>query len=497
MSKVRFLILQLGAVAMALAVSQPTIAENYFSLATPGFPPSQISFQLHNPYPESLLKPGDLDAWDFTDVLNPDVIRWKGKYWNYYSGYNGEIWSTGLATSDNGIHWMKYEMNPILTPSKKGWDSYYIAANGSSIVHENEIYMFYQGANNSLLSAIGFATSKDGYMFQKHPKPILSPSPTIGSWDEKAVSDPFVIKHKNQFYLYYLGMNNVGIQRLGIASSDNGIDWVKHPGNPILDVGSLGSFDERGLGEPAVVFVPPFFYMIYTGRNSQEERNLGVAFSRDGINWRKVNSNGIVEKYLRGNWNNKIICDPEPVLVGDQMLIFYGGGNRAEPAQNLNGQIGAFALQFDSTWEKSSFSCSDNWTQSRLAPSEVFHGLYDIETRPNGCFAWADRKSSIYLLREPEHYKLRVDGYMPLEQFRKLDPDLMSVSITVRLDGELIHRESYTEKSVINLSLPLPLMIHGDDATFQQVELEVDKVIPSDNHDKRSRGVILSYVGFE
>ncbi|OYO43009.1 hypothetical protein CG709_20680 [Lachnotalea glycerini] len=75
-------------------------------------------FEIVQKYESPVLERGSDGEWDSVDLLNPSVIEINGTYYNYYSGYNGEKWSTGLATSEDGISWEKYENNPILTLSE-------------------------------------------------------------------------------------------------------------------------------------------------------------------------------------------------------------------------------------------------------------------------------------------------------------------------------------------------------------------------------------------
>lgn len=142
--------------------------------------------------------------------------------------------------------------------------------------------------------------------------------------------------------MYYLGMNDVYVQRLGIAYSDDGINWIKYNNNPILDVGAADTFDENGLGEPSVIFKDDMFYMIYTGRNKNEQRNIGLAVSYDGVNFKKMNTQGIFEN--RSDWNSEVICDTTLMLVDDDIWCWYGGGNVSSPDQELNGKIGVVVI---------------------------------------------------------------------------------------------------------------------------------------------------------
>ena len=51
------------------------------------------------PRPEPVLARGAAGEWDAHDALNPSVVRSAGGLLNFYSGFDGRTWRTGLATS--------------------------------------------------------------------------------------------------------------------------------------------------------------------------------------------------------------------------------------------------------------------------------------------------------------------------------------------------------------------------------------------------------------
>ncbi|HEV8042276.1 MAG TPA: hypothetical protein VGP62_25590, partial [Bryobacteraceae bacterium] len=57
--------------------------------------------------PEPVLTRGAPGEWDGVDVLNPSVIRQGDAYYNFYSGFDGKTWHTGLAVSADGVAWHK------------------------------------------------------------------------------------------------------------------------------------------------------------------------------------------------------------------------------------------------------------------------------------------------------------------------------------------------------------------------------------------------------
>jgi len=268
---------------------------------------------------EPVLSWGD---WDSSDVLNPSVIRFHGEYWNLYSGYDGKTWSTGLATSSDGIHWTK--TGRILSDD---------AGNGSAVGVGDEVLYWYQTGSPV---EIALAKSSDW----KKAMVVLKTG-LRGSWDERGVADPYVIERNGEFYLYYLGMDRARRQRLGVARSHDGVIWEKLISNPILELGDLGAFDEMGLGEPAVWSSGGSYWMLYTGRARGEKRRIGLAKSPDGVHW--SHESLLIEGTQ--DWDREVVCDPTVEVLPEGVRVWFGGGDVRRPDQGLHGQIGVGMLR--------------------------------------------------------------------------------------------------------------------------------------------------------
>ena len=269
-------------------------------------------------------------GWDKNDALNPSVVRWRGGYANLYSGFDGKTWHTGLAMSADGLQWAK--QGKVLSPDPATWERNYIAANGAALVVNRQLWYWYQ-AGERASPQIGLARSDEGRVWRKETLPVLALGP-YGSWDERAVADPFVLQKDGWFYLYYLGQNRARQQQLGLARSLDGVHWQKLRSNPIvsLPLPGAGSPDENGLGEPAVFERGGRYWMLYTGRDPAENRSLALLRSNDGVHWSTTGQR------WRGtqSWNRKVLCDP--TVLGDR--FWFGGGDVASPDENLHGQIG-------------------------------------------------------------------------------------------------------------------------------------------------------------
>jgi predicted GH43/DUF377 family glycosyl hydrolase len=287
---------------------------------------------------EPVLGRGPEGSWDAVDVLNPSVVRRGGVYYNFYSGFDGRTWHTGMATSRDGVHWAK--LGRVISPDAQGWEGNYIAANGSALEEGGAFLYWYQAGNPP---RIGLARSRDGKVWDKQARAVLGCGPR-GSWDERGVGDPFVLMSGGRYYMYYLGQDRARRQRLGVAMSEDGVNWRKLRTNPVLETGEAGSFDEGGLGEPAVWTADGRYWMLYTGRDRRENRRMGLAWSRDGVRWERVPGAPVLEGGAR--WSEKVICDAAvEAMEGGVVRVWFGGGDVARPDERLNGQIGLGLLR--------------------------------------------------------------------------------------------------------------------------------------------------------
>ena len=282
-----------------------------------------------------MLTHGAPGEWDAVDALNPSVIKFGGAYLNLYSGFDGQRWSTGAATSPDGVEWRK--LGRVISP--EGWEGSYIAANGTALVEGGEILYWYQAGEPV---RIALARSRDGREWRKNPEAVLEVGPR-GSFDERGVADPYVLHVGDTFYMFYLGADRTKRQRLGVARSSDGVRWEKLRSNPVLELGARGAFDEIGLGEPAVWSSGGFYWMLYTGRDRVERRRVGLARSGDGAHWERVD--GFTPLAGEQAWNREVLCDPSVEVVPGGVRVWFGGGDVAHPAENIHGAIGVGLLR--------------------------------------------------------------------------------------------------------------------------------------------------------
>ena len=167
--------------------------------------------------PAPVLGRGAPGAFDSHDALNPAVVSRDGVLHNFYSGYDGVTWRTGLATSRDGIEWQK--QGAVLSP-----DPGHL---GRQLHRGQRLGAASSTANSGIgtwaapwiCRGSGLARSKDGRAWTKERHPVLDPGPR-GSWDERGVADPYAIRSGAYFYLFYLGQDRARRQRLGRGPLD-------------------------------------------------------------------------------------------------------------------------------------------------------------------------------------------------------------------------------------------------------------------------------------
>jgi predicted GH43/DUF377 family glycosyl hydrolase len=112
------------------------------------------------------------------------------------------------------------------------------------------------------------------------------------------------------------------------ATSTDGINWSKHPNNPVLRLGGDFAWDNGEIAAPAVLRIGSGYQMWYQGYSrGTMQRYVGHAFSDDGVSWTKDSLNPVVG--LEPNtWDAFSIYYPSVFVSGaGQPMIWYQGEN--------------------------------------------------------------------------------------------------------------------------------------------------------------------------
>lgn len=139
------------------------------------------------------LEKGSPGSWDSQMVREPWVIKDGSTYKMWYSGTAAwPVFKIGYATSSDGITWTKHASNPVFTGTPSGWDAFQVYA-PSVVVDPSGVYhMFFSGTDTSMSQrwSTGRATSSDGVTWIEDPlNPLLIPDGTDDSADYVSAMD--------------------------------------------------------------------------------------------------------------------------------------------------------------------------------------------------------------------------------------------------------------------------------------------------------------------
>lgn len=225
-------------------------------------------------------------SWDDYQVYNPCVLKVSDKYYMWYAGATVEDkrWHVkiGLAISEDGKKWIKYADNPVVSYDEP-WEIHSVFGPSVMCMHkEKKFFMWYAGGDTP--RGIGLATSEDGKNWIKYDNnPVLEGK--RGTWEDIGMDRPCVIKIGDKYYMYYTGLN-LPFARIGLATSDDGKVWVKSLNNPILDLGTGSAWDSVYVADGWVTKINNKYYMWYRGYDGKYSR-IGLATSFDGVKWIK------------------------------------------------------------------------------------------------------------------------------------------------------------------------------------------------------------------
>lgn len=258
--------------------------------------------------------------WNYSGVSQPKVLNDNGLFEMYFtaqgSAYSGYI---GRAYSSDGIIWTIDTNSPVLSPGSSGsWDETAVAA--ATVIKEGSSYkMFYHGWSDPWGPwHIGLATSADGINWVKHLNPVIYSAGGM----EYQLAPSCVTRIDSTYYLYYSGLN-LPFTDIRLATSVDGINWTKYSGNPIL--AATQSWEGNGIYYPTIYQVNDDYVMIFMSAGGT---GFGRATSTDGINWTKDAANPFFTKEdTHNHWANYKIAYPNYIKINNEDRIYYTGFN--------------------------------------------------------------------------------------------------------------------------------------------------------------------------
>lgn len=322
------------------------------NLFFPGFCFAQTNWSKHQGNPIMIKDTTVLGTWEWGAIGQPFCLLENDTFKMWYAAagvaYIGDTIIRGrisYAHSIDGTTWIKRDsLIPVLDVGEPGeWDSRW--CDTPALLNDGMEYkLYYYGDSLSVnFSAIGVATSPDGLTWIRYTNnPVLERGELL-EWDGFWIESPAVLYDtlSGIYSMWYTGVgygpglpNDCRIQ-IGYAYSFNGLTWFKDTlNNPVLETDSLGSWDDGWVSVPAVRKINGIYEMWYIGVSSADWQTdstldtsrVGYATSFDGITWTKYASNPVLTNYdppvdTGGPWA------PDVLLDGSDYKMWYETAN--------------------------------------------------------------------------------------------------------------------------------------------------------------------------
>ena len=140
-----------------------------------------------------------------------------------------------------------------------------------------------------------------------------------GSWEDAGVSSPHVLLDNGVYQMWYAGCDPTC--RIGYATSMNGTSWTKH--GYVLDVGAPGAWDDGSLNGGHSVVLDGGVYKMWYGASDGSIYRIGYATSSDGTTWTKHGY--VLDVGTSGGWEDSQVLTPTVLLVNGNYRMWYAG----------------------------------------------------------------------------------------------------------------------------------------------------------------------------
>lgn len=250
----------------------------------------------------------DKNAFDSHAADDPFVFWHEGAFKMLYIGFDGTGYQTGLATSQDLVHWERVACVARRNPKSK-WTKYNMALlcllRESGLTAQGKlkkvngrylgVWNAYPGAGYEEGAAvIGLAWSDD-LLHWDLTEPILFPADGA-PWEHGGLYRPNLVEENGTYYLYYNAKSDENRsakdgawrEQTGVATSTDLKTWTRYKGNPVLRNGDDASWDAHFASNPFVVRHGKEWGMYYFGLDHKGKARELLAVGRDPYHFEKV-----------------------------------------------------------------------------------------------------------------------------------------------------------------------------------------------------------------
>ncbi|MCD6339662.1 MAG: hypothetical protein J7M29_09830, partial [Verrucomicrobia bacterium] len=218
-----------------------------------------------------------------------------------FIGFDGKGYQSFVAESADLIHWTRMRLAMGYGP--KGsfdhggvvlgaflYEQYDVKAPRILKKRNGKHYSLYgayprQGGYELRPGYEGVAWSEDGLTWKRAKnEPILSVyQKDCGAWEKDCIYQPWLVEYGGRYYNFYNAANG-SVEQIGLALSDNLLDWKRYARNPVIPHGPKGGYNER-FSSDGKVFRDGDHWVCFFFGVGRGGAHIMAAFSRDLLHW--------------------------------------------------------------------------------------------------------------------------------------------------------------------------------------------------------------------
>lgn len=160
------------------------------------------------------------------------------------------------------------------------------------------------------------------------------------------VKDPYVVRFGDHYWMYYSTWINSSNITVGVATSDNLLDWKHCAFLPLV-----GQSEATGIAAPGAIVSGGKIHLFYQSYGGTNVSAILHAWSSDGTNFIRDPSNPIFHPV--GAWNNSRAIDAEVKVIGTNLFLY----SATRDSLGLTQEITLATAPLEGDWSRS------NWTQ--------------------------------------------------------------------------------------------------------------------------------------
>lgn len=235
---------------------------------------------------------------------DPAVVKLGESYFLYFSSYyregGTEKLGIGIAKSRDAEHWTTVGKIPLTQACEQNG----IGA-PCAFLKDGVLHLFYQSYGNWERDAILHAVSRDGISFEKYgSNPVFAPSK---DWCAGRAIDADVVAFRGKLFLYFATRDcAMKVQQLGVACAELDSDYSRSAWRQCVNRSILKPelpWEGECIEAPATVVHEDKIYLFYGGSYNCTPQQIGVAVSDDGIEFKRLFDAPFIETGEAGSWN--------------------------------------------------------------------------------------------------------------------------------------------------------------------------------------------------